>query len=172
MADATTTTTPPQTAEERREELKARIEAAEARDEERSLLDTAGEKASEATTAFTDFVKERPLTAAAGGIILGIIIAGMFKGPRQAAARGGAKAAGLAAVGAEIAGGFLSELVDDAADLGRAGKHRAVDLSDRLADRSRAAGRSARHKVGDTADAAYIARRETGKAIARAVGRR
>ena len=173
MSDPTTTTVPPQpTAEEKREELKARIAAAEARENERSLLDTAGEKASEATDAVTNFVKERPLTAAAGGLVLGILIAGLFKGPRRAAARGGAKAVGLAAIGAEIASGFASELFDDAADLGRAGKHRAVDLSDRLGDRSRAASRSARHAAGDTADAARIARRETGKAIARAMGRR
>ena len=168
-----TATTP--TAEEKREELKARIAAAQEREEaraEQSFTEKAGEKASEATDAFTGFVKEHPIAAAAGGVVLGVLIAGMFKGPRRAAAADGAKAVGLAAIGAEIASGFASQLMDDASDLGRAGKHRAVDFSDSVGDRSRALGRRAKHRAGDTADAVSIARRETGKAIARAMGRR
>lgn len=159
----------------KREEIKSRISAAQERERqqnEKSLTERASETASDATEKFTAFVKERPLTAAAGGVVLGILIASMFKGPRQAAARGGAKAAGLAAMGAEIASGFAASLFDDAADLGREGARRAGDLADTAGDRARAMSRSASHKLGDTADAARIARRETGKAIARAMGRR
>ena len=161
--------------EAKREELKARVAEAQAREDERNEK-TFGEKASETASSAADtvttFIKERPLTAAAGGIVLGVLIAGLFKTPRQAAARGGAKAVGLAAMGAEIASGFASSLLDDAEDIGRAGARKAGDLSDSLGDRARAFGRTASHKAGDTADAARIARRETGKAIARAVGRR
>lgn len=169
MTDTTTS------AEEKRAEIKARIAEAEAREAERggtSLTTRASETASDATTAFTDFVKEHPIASAAGGVVLGVLIAGMFKGPRQAAARGGAKAAGLAAVGAEIASGFASQLMEDAGDLGREGARRVEDVSDKTADKARKISRSASHKAGDAADAARIARRETGKAIARALGRR
>lgn len=159
----------------KREEIKARIAAAQQREESRAsptLAERASEGAADAADAFTGFVKKHPIAAAAGGVALGVLIAGMFKGPRQAAVRGGAKAAGLAAIGAEIATGFAAQLLDGASDLGREGARRAGDLTDTAGDRARAIGRSASHKVGDAADAARIARRETGKAIARALGRR
>ncbi len=162
-------------AEEKRAEIKARIAEAEAREEARggqSLTTRASETASDAATTVTDFVKEHPIASAAGGVVLGVLIAGMFKGPRQAAVRGGTKAAGLAAIGAEIASGFASQLMDDAGDLGRQGARRVEDVSDKTADKARKIGRTASHKAGDAADAARIARRETGKAIARALGRR
>lgn len=163
------------TADEKRAEIKARIAEAEAREAARggtSLTTRASDTASDATTAFTDFVKEHPIASAAGGLALGVLIAGMFKGPRQAAVRGGTKAVGLASIGAEIATGFAAQLMDDAADLGREGARRAEDVSDKTADKARKISRSASHKVGDATDAARIARRETGKAIARALGRR
>ena len=162
--------------DEKREEIKARIAAAEEREANRggkSLTEkSASETASNAADAFTGFVKEHPLAAAAGGVALGVLIAGMFKAPRQAAARGGAKAAGLAAIGAEIASGFASQLMDGATDVGRQGARRMEDFTDTTGDRARSVSRKAGLKAGDAADAARIARRETGKAIARAIGRR
>lgn len=159
----------------KREEIKARIAAAQAREEARagqSLAVRAQETASEATDAVTGFVRKHPIASAAGGVALGILIASMFKGPRRAAAKGGAKAAGLAAMGAEIASGFAAQMLDDAAALGREGARRAEDAVDTAGDKARSVGRSASHSAGDVADAARIARRETGKAIARALGRR
>lgn len=161
--------------EQKREEIKARIAAAQEREEARnsqSLAVRAQETASEAGEAVTDFVKKHPYAAAAGGVALGILIAGMFKGPRRAAAKSSAKAAGLAAMGAEIASGFAAQLFDDASALGREGVRRAEDAVDTAGDKARSAGRRASHTAGDVADAARIARRETGKAIARALGRR
>ncbi|RJY08421.1 hypothetical protein [Aurantiacibacter aquimixticola] len=168
----TTKTTP--TTEEKREEIKARIAAAQEREasRSRSYTERATEVASDAGEAFTDFVKKHPIASAVGGVALGVLIAGMFKGPRQAAVRGGTKAVGLAAVGAEIASGFASQLMDDAQDLGRSGARKAEDLADTAGDRARSLKRSAKHTGGDAADAARIARRETGKAIARALGRK
>lgn len=159
----------------KREEIMARIAAAEEREAIRggpSLTTTASETASDAADAFTSFVKEHPLAAAAGGVALGILVASMFKAPRQAAVRGGTKAIGLATIGAEIASGFAAQLMDDAGDLGREGARRVEDMSDVAGDKARSIGRKANHKVSDVADAARIARRETGKAIARAVGRK
>ncbi|VVT15247.1 hypothetical protein [Erythrobacter sp. EC-HK427] len=163
------------TIQEKREEIKARIAAAEAREaqlSEQSLATRAADSAADAGEAFTTFVKKHPVASAAGGVLLGILIASAFKGPRQAAIRGGAKAASLATIGAEIASGFASQLMDDASELGREGARRAEDLTDVAGDRARSLKRSAAHKVGDAADAARIARRETGKALARALGRR
>lgn len=159
----------------KREEIKARIAAAEAREDaaaEKSLTVRAQETASQAGETFTTFVKERPLIAAAGGVALGVLIASMFKGPRRAAKAGSARAVGLATVGAEIASGFATQMASDAMGLGREGARKAEDIGDAASDKARAIGRSAAHRLGDASDAARIARRETGKAIARAMGRR
>ena len=158
----------------KRAEIKARIAAAQARERakaEQSTTRKVADKASEATDAFTGFVKEHPLASAAGGLALGILIAGMFKGPRRAAATGGAKAAGIAAIGAEIASSFASELFDDAKGVGRAGARRAEDFSDAMGDRARSIRRDASYNAGRAGDAARIAGRETGKKLARAFRR-
>ncbi|MFB0611360.1 hypothetical protein [Aurantiacibacter poecillastricola] len=158
----------------KRAEIKARIAAAQARERaksEQSTTERVKAKASDAGDAFTDFVKEHPLAAAAGGVALGILVAGMFKGPRRAAATGGAKAVGLAAIGAEIASSFAEELLGDAKDIGRAGARRAGDLGDAVGDRARAIRRDANYQADRAGDAARIASRETGKKIARAFRR-
>ncbi len=159
----------------KRAEIKARIAAAQAREEakaEQSTTQRVADKASDATDAFTGFVREHPIASAAGGLALGVLIAGMFKGPRRAAAEGGAKAVGLAAIGAEIASAFASELLDDAKDVGRAGARRAEDAGDAIGDRARSIRRDANYQADRAGDAARIASRETGKRIARAFGRR
>ncbi|MEL1250352.1 hypothetical protein [Aurantiacibacter gilvus] len=159
----------------KREEIKARIAAAQAR-EEAEQLPTRSERAKDAVSgaadSFTTFVKERPLTAAAGGLVLGILVASMFKGPRRAAMRGGAKAAGLAALGAEAATAFTSELFDDAKAAGREGARKAEDLGDAVGDTARSLRRDASYQAARTGDLARIASRETGKRLARAFGRR
>lgn len=158
----------------KREEIKARIAAAQAREEaleEKTATQRVADKASEASDAFTGFVKEHPLAAAAGGVALGILIASLFPGPRRAAARGGAKAVGLATMGAEMASSFASELLDDAEDLSREGARRAEDLRDAVGDRARSIRRDATYNASRAGDAARIVSRETGKRIARAFKR-
>lgn len=158
----------------KRAEIKARVAAAQAREEakaEQTTTQRVAEKASDATDAFTGFVKEHPLAAAAGGVVLGVLVASMFKGPRRAAVRGGTKAVSLAAIGSEIASAFASELLDDAKDLGREGARRAEDLTDAAGDRARSIRRDAGYNASRASDAARIASRETGKRIARAFRR-
>lgn len=170
----------------KREEIKSRIEAAQAREAalaEPTATQRVTQKASEAGDAFTAFVREHPLAAAAGGVALGILVASLFKGPRQAAARGGARAISLAAIGAEMASSFADELLDDARELGREGvrraehlgregAHKVEDFSDAVGDRARSIRRDATYSASRASDAARIASRETGKRIARALKRR
>ena len=158
----------------KRAEIKARIAAAQAREQEKAEQSTTQKvatKASEAGDAFTSFVKEHPIAATAGGLVLGIVVAGMFKRPREAAVRGGTKAVGLAAIGAEIASAFASELLDDAKDVGRSGARRAEDAGDAIGDRARSIRRNANYQADRASDAVRIAGRETGKRIARAFNR-
>lgn len=157
----------------KRQEIKNRIAAAEARNEEKeqTFLDSAGEKAIEAKDKFTEFAKEHPIATVAGGIGLGILIAGMFPSARRQARQTGAKAAGLAAIASEIAMAYAAQAMDTAGDLGRAGADRLDDFGDTVGDTARSLKRSAGFKMGNAADSAHIARRDAGKAISRALRR-
>lgn len=178
------------------DDMKSRIEEAEAAEADRTVApeqqvvaavpggeevvnfsdDTPTEKtfadqASEAGEKAVAFIKEHPLATVAGGVALGILVAGMFKGPRRAAAAGGAKAAGLAALGSEIALAFASQMADAASDAGRAGARRLDDFGDTVGDVARKARRDASYRAAGATDAARIAQRDTVKKLARALKR-
>lgn len=158
----------------KRQEIKERIARAQARQEARengSLSEQAGVRAIEAKDAATDFVKKHPIAAVAGGVALGVLVAGMFKGPRQAAAKGGAKAAGLAALVGEAALAFGSHMAESASHAGRAGAHKLDDLGDSMGDTARKLRREADYRAGGASDSARSASRDARKALRRAFGR-
>ena len=74
----------------KRKTLKKKVEAGQARNKAKTettttIFDRAGEAAIDAKNKFTAFAKEHPIATVAGGVALGVLIAGMFKGPRRAA---------------------------------------------------------------------------------------
>ena len=162
--------------ETKRAALKARVEAAQDSVTARRARKFAGrveDGALEAKDRFTEFAKEHPIVTVAGGVAVGVLIASMFKGPRQAAVRTGTKAAtkasGLASIGSEIALAFATQMIGNASEAGREGKQKIVDLTDKVGDKARDARRLASHKAANASDAARIAKREAGKTIARAL---
>lgn len=152
----------------KREEIKSRIALAQERDEGRreySLAEKVGDQAVEAKDKFVAFAKEHPVATVAGGLVLGIAIASMFKSPRRVAKAGGARAAGMAAIGSEIALAFASQLLGDAQDAGRSGVRT-------LGDTARNLRNGAAHKASDAAEAAHAARTSIAKRISSALERR
>lgn len=152
----------------KRTELKKKVADGQARNDGRStttIVDRAGEAAIDAKDKFVAFAKEHPLATVAGGVALGVLIAGMFKAPRRAAARGGAKAAGLAAIGAELALAYAQQAMEAASDAGRAGARHL----DGLGDTARSVGRDAAHRASDAGETAMAATREAGKKLSKAV---
>ena len=157
-----------------RQQLKDRIEAAEARNEARqqgSFLEEAGEKAIEAKDKVTEFAREHPVATVAGALAVGILIAGLFPSARRQARATGGKAAGLAAIAGELALAYGMQAMGAANDAGRAGLEKFDDLSDSVGDRARSLKRTAGYRAGGMTDAARIARRDAGKAISRAFTR-
>ena len=160
--------------DDKRAALKERIETAqesEAARRARKLGDNAKAGAVEAKDKFTAFAKEHPVATVAGGVVAGMLIASLFKAPRRAAVRTGTKAAGLAAVGSEIALGFLSEMRDSAELAGEEGKRKLADLGDSAGDAARRVRREASYRAGTAGDNARIAGREVSKTIMRALKR-
>lgn len=83
----------------KRDELRAKIEASERRNAER----TVGDQAKEAAGAATTYVKENPMTVLGGAIAVGLVIGLLTQPGRKAAtkaAKGTANAVGGAASGA------------------------------------------------------------------------
>lgn len=154
----------------RRKTLKEKVEAGQARnlaktENTTTMFDRAGEAAIEAKDRFTAFAKEHPIATVAGGLAVGILIAGLFKGPRRAAMKGGSKAAGLAALGAELAVAYAQQAMEAANEAGKAGAGRL----DGLGDAARGAGKQAAHRAGDARDAALAATSEAGRRLGKAI---
>lgn len=147
--------------EAKRKDLKKKVAAAQERNEERarpSLADRAGESAIEAKDKFTAFAREHPVLTVAGGLAVGVLIAAMFKGPRQAAVKGGTKAAGLAALGADLALAYAAKAYGSAREAGE----ESVDWVSRNA-------RSLGHEAADYADSARRSALDTGRSVRKAM---
>ncbi len=152
----------------KRTAVRKKVAAGQARNQDRgrtTVFDRAGERAIEAKDSFTEFAKAHPLATLAGGVALGVLVAGLFKGPRRAAIRGGTKAAGLAAIGAELAFGYAQQAMEAASEAGKAGAKR----FDGLGDTARDLGRDAADRAGDVSDVALSTARSAGKKLSQAI---
>jgi len=157
-------------ADAKRKTLKQKVEAGQARNRAKTentttIFDRAGEAALEAKDQFTAFAKKHPIATVAGGVAIGILIAGLFKGPRQAAMKGGSKAAGLAALGAELALAYAQQAMEAANEAGRA----AAPKLERFGDSARTASREAAQRASDAGETALSATREAGKRLGKAI---
>jgi len=156
--------------EAKRKTIKSKVETGQARNRARTentttMFDRAGEAALDAKDRFTAFAKEHPIATVAGGVAVGILIAGLFKGPRRAAMKGGSKAAGLAALGAELAVAYAQQAMDAANEAGRA----AAPKLERFGDSARSAGRDAAHRASDASETAVAMTREAGRRLGKAI---
>lgn len=169
----------------KRENIKEKVAASAARQQARgtakeeseaaapahdpSLLDKAGECAIETKDKIAGFVREHPIATVAGALALGVAISGLFRNSptRRAGARAGAKAAGLAAIGAEMAAAYAQRALGAASDAREAGAERLDDLSHSMGRRARHWRREAAYYAGEASDGAHQASRRAGKAIRR-----
>jgi hypothetical protein len=146
--------------EAKRTNIKRKVTTAKARNQSRaeppSLTDRAGEKAIEAKDKFTAFAKQHPIATVAGGLALGILVSGLFRGSptRKAGKKLGNKAAGLAAIATELALAFAQSAMEAAGEAREVGGEKVGDWSENAAGYVASAGATAR---------------ETGRSIAQAL---
>lgn len=160
----------------KRQEIKERIAAAQARNDARSgdsMMDRVSEKAGEAREGFTAFAKEHPVATVAGGVALGVLISTMFKNSptRKAGRVAGAKAAGLAAIGTEVALAFAQQMLEASAQVKQAGADKLEDVGDALGDSARHVKPGVSYHAGEASDTARSTARDVGKTIARSFRR-
>ncbi|GMN12550.1 hypothetical protein [Altererythrobacter sp. MTPC7] len=130
--------------QEKRDELRAKIEAGEQRNEERTI----GDYAKSAADSTTQFVKDHPVAAVAGVVVIGLAIGAMTRPGRRA----GQKAGAIATYATEMGLAYASGLLDQAGDVARAGGDALEDFGDDLAFGARKARRSAYKTAGNTSD--------------------
>ena len=179
--------TPPSSAD-RRDTLRARIEAAERRNAERTLAD----QAREAAAAATEYTRARPLTVIGGALALGLLVGlatrpgrkvaaravgavgsaasgaagGAAAGVRNVAARGGSQ---ITALFGDAALAWGMKLLDEVLEGARTGQDRVEDLADETEATARRIKREAGHAVGKASDTARHAVRKTKRKATRAV---
>ena len=151
-----------------RDALRARIEAAERRNADRTLAD----QAREAAAAAVDYTRANPLTVIGGALAAGLIIGLLTRPGRRVASRvahstadaisGAASSASSGVKNVASRGGSRfgqMTLIDEVLETARAGQERAEELSD-------AAGVKAKKITARTTDAAGSAAHST-RALAR-----
>jgi hypothetical protein len=146
--------------EAKRTQIKRKVAAANTRNQARAegpgLAARAGEKAVEAKDKFTGFAREHPIATVVGGLAIGILVSGLFRGSptRKAGRKLGKKAASLAALGAELAIAYAQHAMETASEAREAGAERLGSWSEDAAD-----------YVAGARDTV----RETGKSIGQAI---
>lgn len=175
-------------AEGQRDSLRARIEAAERRNAERSLAN----EARKAAEAAADYTRAHPLTVIGGALALGLAIGLMTRPGRRVArqmvssasgavsgaassassgvksitARGGSK---LGTMLSEAAVAYIMTLIDEALDTARAGQERAEELSDAATGQARKLKDGAMQAAGTAAENSRTLARKTRAAAGQAI---
>jgi ElaB/YqjD/DUF883 family membrane-anchored ribosome-binding protein len=144
--------------EAKRSQIKRKVSAAKTRNKARAeptTVDRAGEKAIEAKDKFSSFARQHPVVTVAGGLAIGILVSGFFRGSptRKAGRKLGKKTAALAAVATELAIAFAQQAYKTADEARRAGTDKLGDLSDTVGDRARSLSGDAADYAGDAAAA-------------------
>ncbi|OYW46353.1 MAG: hypothetical protein B7Z08_02485 [Sphingomonadales bacterium 32-68-7] len=135
-------------AEAKRQQIREKVAKGVARNEDRgrtTIVDRAGERAIETKDRVIAFAKEHPVATIAGGIALGVLASTLFRGSptRKAASRAGSRAAGLAALGAELALGYAQQALAAADEARKVGVDTLGGLGETVADRARDGGSAA-----------------------------
>lgn len=176
------------TSVDKRDALRARIEASERRNAERTLAD----QAREAAEAATEYTRAHPLTVIGGAVAIGLLV-GLATRPGRRVATRAAGAVGAAASGAansaasgvrgvasrgssqlgtlvgDAALAWGMKLVDEVLDSARSGQDKVEDLGDDAEATVRRVRRDAVHAVGAATDTARHTARKTRRKAARAV---
>ncbi len=142
------------TDEATRDALRAKIDAGEKRNAERSLA----ERASDAGDSVTQFAKDHPVAAIAAGVTIGVIVAGIFN--RGKVARGASR---MGSYASELGTAYGLSMLDAA----RSGKDSLEDFGDTLEDRARATRRGAASQASFVADAAHMLKRRASRTASR-----
>ncbi|QKG71507.1 hypothetical protein [Erythrobacter mangrovi] len=160
MSEVHTLTTP-KTDEQKREALRARIEAAQQRNSERTLAEQARQAADEAIA----FTRKHPLAVVGGVIFAGFAIGAMTKSGRKVGKRGSV----LVNLALESAFAYGARMLQEALVTARDAGDRLEDIGDSAATTARGLRRDAAYKFDVATDAVRAKSRKVARKGSRAV---
>src|SRR5690349_6374852 len=97
----------------KRTELKSKVDAAQQRNSGQSKEQSLGDKARDAGSSATSFVKEHPITTVVGGLALGVLVASIVPGPgRKLRKKATARSAALAGALADLALTYGTQMLE------------------------------------------------------------
>ncbi|KWV95926.1 MULTISPECIES: hypothetical protein [unclassified Erythrobacter] len=131
--------------EEKREQLRARIEAGEQRNEERSLAD----QAKDAADSALEFTKAHPFAVVGGVLLAGLAIGAMTRRGRRLGRRGGV----LAGLATDAAMAYGARMIDGVLDGAQYAGDRIEDIGDSASTTARGLRRDAAYKLDVAGDA-------------------
>lgn len=178
----------PSPADDKRDSLRARIEAAERRNADRTLADNARE----AAQAAADYTRANPLIVIGGAVAVGLAIGLLTRPGRQMARRvtssatgavsGAASKTASGVKGVAVSGGsrlgrmlgdaavaYVLTLIDEVLDSARAGQDRAADLGDAAETQARKLKAGATQMAGNAAESSRELARKTRATAGRVV---
>ncbi|WP_435200746.1 hypothetical protein [Qipengyuania sp. 902] len=133
------------TDEQKREQLRAKIEAGERRNAERSFADQAKDVADSAV----EFTKKHPFAVVGGAIAIGLAIGAMTRPGRRLGRRGGA----LATLALDSVLAYGARAIDGAANAAEYAGDRFEDFGDSAATTARGLRRDAAYRMDVASDA-------------------
>ena len=145
---------------EKREQLRARIEAGEQRNEERTLADQARDAADSAV----EFTKKHPFAVVGGVVLAGLAIGAMTRRGRNIGRRGGV----LAGLAADAALAYGARMIDGVVDGAQYAGDRFEDFGDSAATAARGLRRDASYKMDVAGDALRSSGRKASRKGSRA----
>lgn len=154
----------------KREELRGKIAAGEARLADRSL----GDYARDARDNATGFVREHPLAVVGAALAVGVVLAAIIPGPGRRLSQRvgktvGSRASALAAIAVELGIAYGASLMSAAGSAAQSGQDSLEDLGDAIGDGARSVRREASHRVSRASDSAAALKRDTAKKAGRAM---
>ena len=141
------------TDQEKRDQLRARIEAGERRNEERSLMDQAKDVADSAV----EFAKKHPVATVAGAVAVGLAIGAMTRRGRELGRRGGS----WASYAADAALAYGLSMIEGAGD-------KFEDMTDAAGTQSRRLKRDAGYRLDSMGDSLRSSSRRASRKSSRA----
>lgn len=150
--------------EQKRQQLRAKIEAGEQRNAERTLAD----QAKDAADTALEFTKKHPFAVVGGAIAVGLAIGAMTRPGRRLGRRGGV----LAGLALDAALAYGARAMDGASNAAQLAGDRIEDFGDSAATAARGLRRDAAYKLDVAGDAVRASSRKaarTGSRTARAI---
>lgn len=146
--------------EQKREQLRAKIEAGERRNAERSFAD----QAKDAADSALEFTKKHPFAVVGGAIAVGLAIGAMTRPGRRLGRRGGA----LAGLALDAALAYGARALDGAGNATQFASDKLEDFGDTAATAARGMRRDAAYKLDVAGDALRAGSRKAARTGSRA----